>query len=181
MAHYGRLGKYVTDDPSQDIRGRDLYGWNDEKLGRINDVIFDHSAGDIAYVIVDTGGWFKSKKFVMPAARLRLSHKHDGDFACDLTKRQVESFPPYEESHLSSEQKWSDYENLYRSAWESLPVIFRAELTRRAEPTTEAETSGLSAGETELKLTKSWSAFQALLRQRRMQLIAQCSFCKHSE
>jgi uncharacterized protein YrrD len=42
---------------SLDIRGSKLYGLNDEKLGKIDDVIFDHGTGEIRYVVVDTGGW----------------------------------------------------------------------------------------------------------------------------
>jgi uncharacterized protein YrrD len=45
------------------VRGSHLYGLNDDKLGKIEDVIFDHSSGDIHYVVVDTGGWLHPKKF----------------------------------------------------------------------------------------------------------------------
>jgi uncharacterized protein YrrD len=59
MAHCGLLRNYRFSDSSEaaeDIRGAKLYGVNDEKLGKIEDVIFDHSTGLIRYVVVDTGG-----------------------------------------------------------------------------------------------------------------------------
>ena len=137
MSHYGRLGSYQFSNTAEDIRGAALYGLNDDKLGKIDDVIFDHSTGNIRYVVVDTGGWLKSKKFIVPAERLRPSSKHDDDFACGLTKQQVESFPPYNESDLKSQEQWADYEGRYRAKWETSPVMHRAETDRNITPTTQ--------------------------------------------
>lgn len=169
MAHYGLLGNYITDDPAQDIRNKNLYGSNDDKLGTIRDVIFDHATGDIAYVVVDTGGWLRTKNFVVPAPRLRVSPRHKGGFICDLTKEQVESFPPYEEGDLSSSQKWTGYENRYHAAWEAFPIVHRTEL----KPST--------AAPGEDPMGPSWIAFQALLRQRRKELITQCPSCTETD
>jgi len=80
---------------------------NDEKLGNIEDVIFDHTSGNIHYVVVDTSGWLSSKKFLVPALTLRVSAKHSNAFEANLDKRQVETFPPYNESDLDSESKWA--------------------------------------------------------------------------
>jgi len=109
----------------------------DEKLGKIEDVIFDHSTGDITYLVVDTGGWLTTKNFIVPAEHLRYSTKHEGHFASDLTKKQVESFPAYKESDLESDEEWVDYERQYRSKWETSPVMHRAETDRNITPTTQ--------------------------------------------
>ena len=137
MSHYGRLGSYQFSNTAEDIRGATLYGLEDEKLGKIDDVIFDHSSGNIRYAVVDTGGWLKSKKFVVPADRLRPSSRHDDDFSCDLTKQQVESFPPYNESDVTSQERWTEYEGRYRAKWEASPVMHRAETDRNITPTTQ--------------------------------------------
>jgi hypothetical protein len=137
MAQLGMLRDYRFTDAAEDIRGAKLYGLNDEKLGKIDDVIFDHSTGTIRYLVVDTGGWLSTKKFIVPADRLRTSMEHKEDFAVDLTKAQVESFPPYDESHLESDQQWADYEGRYRSKWEAKPVMHRAETDRNITPTTQ--------------------------------------------
>ena len=97
MSHYGLLRDYQFGESGEDIRGAALYGSGDEKLGKIDDVIFNHTNGDIRYVVVDTGGWLTTKKFIVPTDRLRASSEHENDFASDLTKQQVESFPPYQE------------------------------------------------------------------------------------
>jgi sporulation protein YlmC with PRC-barrel domain len=141
MAHYGTLKDARVADVADDIRGSHLYGLNDEKLGKIDDVIFDHSTGNIRYVVVDTGGWLSSKKFIVPADGLRASTEHDNDFEVNLDKRQIETFPPYNEADLDSESKWAGYEGRYRSKWVADPVMHRAETDRNITPTAQ-QTSG---------------------------------------
>ena len=137
MSHYGLLKDYRLSEAAEDIRGTTLYGMREEKLGKIDDVIVDHSTGDIGYVVVDTGGWLTTKKFIVPADHLRASTKHEDDFASDLTKEQIEAFPPYSEGELESDEKWRNYESRYRSKWETHPVMHRAETDRNITPTTQ--------------------------------------------
>jgi len=139
MAHYGILGGTAIAESGEDIRGAHLYGANDEKLGKLEDVIFDHSTGEIQYVVVDTGGWLTSKKFIVPSERLCASAKHEDDFEASLTRQQVESFPPYRQSDLESEKKWNDYEGRYRAKWVADPVMHRAETDRNITPTTQQQ------------------------------------------
>ena len=135
MAQLGMLRDYSFTDAAEDIRGAKLYGVNDQKLGKIDDVIFDHATGVIRYLVVDTGGWLSTKKFLVPAERLRASAKHRDDFEVDLSKQQVEGFPPYDEAQLESDEQWADYEGRYRSKWETGPVMHRAETDRNITPT----------------------------------------------
>lgn len=136
VAHYGMLRDTRLAEASEDIRGSHLYGLNDEKLGKIDDVIFDHSTGVIRYVVVDTSGWLTSKRFIVPADSLHASAKHDDDFEVPLNKKQIEDFPPYQESDLKSEDRWASYENRYRSKWEASPVMHRKGTDRNITPTT---------------------------------------------
>ena len=59
MPHYGILREFNLEDVD-DVRGADVYGVNDEELGTIDDVIFDHSNGEIRYVVLKTGGLLSS-------------------------------------------------------------------------------------------------------------------------
>ena len=148
MAHYGTLRDYrfvQSGADADDIRGSKLYGLNDEKLGKIDDVIFEHGTGEIRYVVVDTGGWLSSKQFIVPADRIRASAKHEDDFMIDLNQHQIEQFPPYNEKDLESEDRWADYERKYRSKWETGPVMHRAETDRNITPTTAQMTQGTGA------------------------------------
>ena len=190
MAHYGILRETRFTEAAEDIRGSHLYGLNDEKLGKIDDVIFDHSTGVIGYVVVDTGGWLTTKKFVVPADGLRASTKHNDDFEVSLTKKQIETFPPYQESDLDSDQRWADYEGRYRSKWVSDPVMHRAETDRNITPTTEQSTGnivseraaaaahGYSTGSrVPVGTGGRWDTFQSRLRERRKEVVAQCNTC----
>ncbi len=49
MPHYGILREYSFEDIN-DVRGSEVYGVNDERLGTIEDVIFDHTTADIRYI-----------------------------------------------------------------------------------------------------------------------------------
>jgi sporulation protein YlmC with PRC-barrel domain len=198
MARHGMLRDYRFVDAAEDIRGSKLYGVNDEKLGKIDDVIFDYTTGVIRYIVVDTGGWLTTKQFVVPADRLRASAEHKDDFAVDLTKAQVESFPPYKETDLESDEQWADYEGRYRSKWEADPVMHRAETDRNVTPTTQqmpgnavsaqavdpaaeddtavfegfaASTSSVVIPSTAVGIGPRWDTFQDRLRERRKEVI----------
>ena len=142
MTRYGTLGDYRfsdTEDAANDIRGSKVYGLNDEKLGEIDDVVFDRDTGGIVYVVVDTGGWLSSKKFVVPPTEVRPSVQHRNDYLVELAKEQIESFPPYDGDALTSEEHWADYERRYRSNWAKGPVMHREATDRNITPTTKQQ------------------------------------------
>jgi sporulation protein YlmC with PRC-barrel domain len=201
MARYGTLGDYRFSDTQEaaiDIRGAKIYGPGDHKLGEIDDVIFDEATGAIVFLVVDTGGWLSSNKFIVPPQEIRPSLQHEDDFLVDLTKEQIEAFPPYDGTALTSEEKWADYERRYRSKWVEKPVMHREATDRNITPTTQQQ---LNAGsgtistdaedtaeldlETELTPIRTeaemavspagptlrWSAFEDSLRQRREEVL----------
>jgi len=137
MAHYSTLRGYdLSASTGGDVRGAKVYGRNDKELGKINDVIFDHTSGNITYVVIDTGGWLTTKKFLVPANQLSDSAQHNGDFIVDLTKEQIERFPSYDETDLESEEKWSVYEGKYRDSWSEGSVLHREGTNRAVTPPT---------------------------------------------
>ena len=201
MARYGTIGDYRFSDTQEaalDIRGAKIYGPGDEKLGEIDDVVFDEATGAIVYVVVDTGGWLSNKRFIVPPQEVRPSVQHQDDFLVDLTKEQIEGFPPYDGHALTSEEKWADYERRYRSKWDDGPVMHRAGTDRNITPTAKQQV-GAGSGtipasdtdtaeievETEvtpihkdatMEVTPSgpslrWSAFEDSLRQRREEVL----------
>jgi len=206
MPHYGLLRDYRFDDlgTDEDIRGSNVYGRDDEKLGKIDDVIFDHSTGAIRYVVVDTGGWFTHKKFLVPPHRLHSSPEHKDDFAVNLDKQQIETLPPYNESDVESGDKWKAYEKRYDEAWHAGPVQHRKGSDRDITPTHQemTEESGsigsqltpseraevnsriIPAGSDEVTISSSaagigsrWLTFEERLRQRRRDVTRACTTC----
>jgi hypothetical protein len=197
MARYGTLGDYRFADIKEaalDIRGANVYGPKDQKLGEIDDVIFDEATGAIVFVVVDTGGWLSSKKFLVPPEEIRPSMQHEYDFLVDLTKEQIETFPPYDGAALTSEEKWADYERRYRSQWVEKPVMHREATDRNITPTTKqqidagsgtiprATTPDVSTEVTPVHKEATmdvsptgpsmrWTAFEDTLRQRRQEVL----------
>jgi len=137
MAHYGTLRDYRFTGDVDDVRGASLYGADDEKLGKIDDVIFDHATGAVQYVVIDGGGWFNSKKFLLSADRIRPDSKHDDDFCTHLTKHQIENLPVYDEDKFSHDAKenqrtWTDYNERYRKSLETTGDVLHREASTHA-------------------------------------------------
>lgn len=142
MAHYGMLRDYRFAQDVDDIRGAAIYGVDNDKLGKIDDVIFDHATGAIQYAVVDTGGWLSSKKFLVPADRIRPDAKNEDDFAINATKQQIESLPRYDEDAMETDAAWNNYDTRYRHAWEGGPLLQKKDSTHTITP----EPSELPAG-----------------------------------
>jgi sporulation protein YlmC with PRC-barrel domain len=115
MAHVGTLSDYHFKGDIDDIRGFNIYNRNGEKLGKIDDVIFNHDTGDIEYLVVDTGGWLRSRKFLVPADAVSATVEDDR-YIVDLTKEQIERFPEYNEK-MHEDGNWTEYESRYRKSW----------------------------------------------------------------
>ena len=207
MALYGTLRDYRfpdTDEAADDIRGAKVYGHDDEKLGKIDDVIFDHTSGAIRYVVIDTGGWLSSKKFMVPPDGLHSSAKHKDDFLVNLTKQQIEGFPPFKDSDVESEEVWKNYEDRYRTAWHDGPVQHREGSDHDVTPTpqempeepgsigsqltpsqrAEIDSRITPAGADDVTIENSgmgigarWLNFESRLRQRRRDITRNCASC----
>jgi len=142
MAHYGTLGDYRfsdTEEAASDIRGAKVYGPDNEQLGKIDDVVFDRATGAIVYVVIDTGGWLSSNKFIVPPKEIRPSLQHEHDFLVNLTKEQIETLPAYDSQALSTQEKWEEYERWYRAKWEEDPIMHRTATDRNITPTTKQQ------------------------------------------
>lgn len=143
MALYSNLNEYRFNDTElDDIRGAEVFGVDDEKLGKIDDVIFDTTSGELRYVVLDSGGWLSSKRFVIPARQLMIRDEQDKDFHVSLTKQQVERFPEYKEKSFESDDEFADYEKRYKASYSDSPVMHREGSTHAITPETVAGSGG---------------------------------------
>src|SRR3954463_9307727 len=74
MPSYRTLRDFHFPNAAEDIRGAELFGQNvgedvpdKDRLGVIADVVFDSDTSKVIYAVVDTGGWLKSNRFLVPA------------------------------------------------------------------------------------------------------------------
>ena len=151
MAHYGTLCNYKL-PVAADVRGATVYGLEDEKIGKLDDVILDHSTAEVKYAVVDSGDWLKSHKFLVPADRIFPYAKSPGDFVVGVTKQQIKEFPVYDEKNLESEEDWKRFQDAYDKGWHDSPVQHRHGSDRNVTPaeTASAQVAGPVARDREL-------------------------------
>lgn len=83
------------DDATIDFDGLTVRNPQGEKLGDVDGVIVDVSSGRPYYIVVDSGGWFRSKLFLVPIGHVRLDHDNDA-LVADLTRERIERFPGFD-------------------------------------------------------------------------------------
>ena len=133
MPHYGILRDHKMENVD-DLRGADVYGVNDEKLGTIDDVIFDHSSGDIRYIVLKTGGLLSRKKVMVPANRVEPYGNHDDKFYAELDKERLEMLPEFKEETMKAQGDWSTYEKDYEKRWNDGAVMYNKNTGRLITP-----------------------------------------------
>jgi hypothetical protein len=80
-----------------DFDGLKVRDTADNKLGSVDGFIVDVSSGRPYYVVVDSGGWFKSKDFLLPIGHVQLSGKRD-ELVADVPKDRIDRFPGFDKS-----------------------------------------------------------------------------------
>ena len=83
-----------------DYDGLDVYGRDGQKLGNIDGFIVDADARRVNYVVVDSGGWFTSKRLLLPVGHATLAADHRS-LQVDLSRDALGRFPEYDEERFS--------------------------------------------------------------------------------
>jgi len=88
-------------DEGVDFDGMVVEDERREKLGAAEGFIVDSQSGRPYYVVVDAGGWFKSKHFLLPVGHAKLSSRDDRDvLVADVPRARVERFPGFDKSRF---------------------------------------------------------------------------------
>jgi sporulation protein YlmC with PRC-barrel domain len=111
------------------IKGTDVYGANDEKLGTVHDAVVDDASGDLRYLLVDSG-WLRSRRFLVPVDQVFAYGDSDDVFA-NLRKQDVEALPEFRDDMLQSGDAFSTYESSYRQGWRYNPDPTRSRVSNR--------------------------------------------------
>ena len=90
------------DDDSVDFDGMDVDSPTGEHLGKVDGFVVDRDSGRPYYVVVDSGGWFKSKRFLMPIGHARLaSDRKEGDaLEVDISREHIDRFPGFDKKEF---------------------------------------------------------------------------------
>ena len=106
MSHaaYGSRLRYIDagklDESEIQFDGMDVYGWEHEKLGDIDGFIADGTTGRILYAVLDSGGWFRSRQFLLPIGHLTRYDPVKRELHTDLAKDALRELPHFDASQF---------------------------------------------------------------------------------
>jgi hypothetical protein len=102
---YGDRLRYLdannVDDSDVDFAGLEVRGLDNEKLGDIDGFIVDSSVGRVYYAVVDSGGWFSSRRFLLPIGHAAIASDRKA-IHVDVAKEALKRYPQFEESQFRS-------------------------------------------------------------------------------
>ena len=100
--------RYVDADDLEsstvDFDGMDVRSASGEKLGDVDGFIVDASAGRPYYVVVDAGGWFRSKFFLLPIGHVSFDPAANR-MTSEVSRDRVERYPGFDRNEF---EKLSD-------------------------------------------------------------------------
>jgi hypothetical protein len=86
-------------DNRLDFDGLDVLDTAGQKLGDVDGFIVHRDTKRPYYVVVDSGGWFSSRRFLVPIGHVRLDPGNEA-LRSDLDKSVIERFPEFDEDHF---------------------------------------------------------------------------------
>jgi hypothetical protein len=86
-------------DETVDFDGLKVRNDSGEQLGEVDGFVVDADTGRPYYVVVDSGGWFSSKDFLIPVGHVRLDADRDA-LVADLTQERIKGFPGFDKNRF---------------------------------------------------------------------------------
>lgn len=88
-----------VDDSTVDFDGLDVRGHDDAKLGDIDGFIVDPSTGRVYHIVVDSGGWFTSRRFLLPVGHATLDREARA-LRLDVSQDALRRYPEFHEDRF---------------------------------------------------------------------------------
>ncbi len=98
MQHSSRLRYVDADEVGSeviDFDGLKVRTPGGDKLGEVDGFILDPDAQRAYYIVVDSGGWFSSRKFLVPIGHARIDNDNDA-LVLDVTRDTISKYPEYD-------------------------------------------------------------------------------------
>ena len=99
MDHTKPWLKYVAtsslNDETLDLDQMQVRNDQGEELGTVDGFVVDSGSGRPRYVVVDAGGWFTAKQFLVPIGEVHLEPARDA-LRVSLAKDQIRRFPGFD-------------------------------------------------------------------------------------
>ena len=77
-----------------------VYGWGREKLGHLDGFILDVGRGAVQYAVVHGGGWFDSKRFLLPIGHIDRFDTENKELMTDVSQEAIRLFPDFDKDRF---------------------------------------------------------------------------------
>jgi hypothetical protein len=84
-----------VDDAVVVYDGLDVYGPDSHKVGAVDGFIVDADARRVNYIVIDSGGWFTSRRLLLPIGHATLAQDRTS-LQVDVTRDELRHLPEYE-------------------------------------------------------------------------------------
>lgn len=93
------LDAHDVDDAVVDYDGLDVRGPDGHKLGDIDGFIIDAEARRVNYIVIDSGGWFTSRRLLLPIGHAHVSADRKW-LQTDVTREALRRLPEFHEDRF---------------------------------------------------------------------------------
>ena len=107
-----------------DLDGLDVRNQHDDHIGDVDGLLIDTVSGRPRYLVVDSGGWFRSRRFLLPIAHARLDEDRRA-LRVDFDKETINRFPEMRNDRyeaLTDEELQSYDEGVWRTSGVTRPT-----------------------------------------------------------
>ena len=104
------------DDFDVDFDGLDVRGVNGDKLGEVDGFLVDPGPGRVLYTVVDSGGWFTSRRFLVPIGHAVVFRERPA-LHVDIARDRLRDYPEFDEARFRdlSDEELRSYEGRMQS------------------------------------------------------------------
>ena len=105
------------DDSVVDFDGLDVRGSDNAKLGDVDGFLVDPPSGRVLYIVVDSGGWFSSRRLLLPIGHATID-REAGALRVDVARESLRNYPEFDEDRFRefSDEDFNVYEARMASA-----------------------------------------------------------------
>lgn len=89
------------DDSVVNFNGLDVRGTDGSKLGDVDGFVVDSTSGRLLYTVVDSGGWFRSHRFLLPIGHATIDREAKA-LNVDVAREALNSYPEFDEGRFNS-------------------------------------------------------------------------------
>ena len=88
------------DDSVVNFNRLNVRGTDGAKLGDVDGFVVDSGSGRVIYTVVDSGGWFRSHRFLLPIGHARVDRDARA-LDVDVKRDALKSYPEFDESRFT--------------------------------------------------------------------------------